>query len=745
MDEHGDIAPHGADDPPDLPAPARPPSLTAAGRMVRHRAKRRAAGLPAPAKPRTRAAKAARKASRKAHRRSPAGQASEARRRRTRRDERPFVAVDGEGAGTDALGRQHYMLLRAGDRELFTGKPLSTVECLGFLCDGPPGQLMVGFSFGYDVTMILRDLPSARRDYLLKDKPQGKGVARYTYWQGFGIEYLPRNYFRVCRSVRVRDPGGDPARDVERPVKGTARTVWETFGFFQQSFVSAIGAFECGTAAQRESIARNKARRGAVSRIGAAQRRYCALECELLSEMMGKFRLLCVGAGIRPRTWSGAGKLSAALHAQHGTITAARVAELVPAPVLAMASAAYYGGRFEITRVGAIPGPLYAYDIRSAYPAAMRALPCLEHGGWEPASGARLRSAGPDALWLAPVRFRHDDDPARTLCGLPVRQKSGRLFWPRRGGGVYWSPEIRAAARLGCHAAPGDGWLYARRCDCRPFDWVERLYDYRRGLPGLRGYPIKLAINGLYGKLAQRIGHPKWSNLIWAGLTTALARAQIMAAAAADPDAIAMIATDALFATRALSGLAVGTGLGAWERTEHADGLFVVMPGLYWAPRPPDGGGRKLRTRGTSASQFAAHTETFEAAWAAYAAADRAAFLQPGAPDPPVVEVAIELFTGIKIAQARGKPETAGRWTREPPRRFSFAWGAKRSAHAWEGGSVSAGNAGGHARLSPPWGSAGLWSVPHKGSPRVTEALDAGRAEFAEQPDHVDLSSPEWG
>jgi hypothetical protein len=31
----------------------------------------------------------------------------------------PFVGVDGEGGGTDELGRQNYLLLRAGDELLF--------------------------------------------------------------------------------------------------------------------------------------------------------------------------------------------------------------------------------------------------------------------------------------------------------------------------------------------------------------------------------------------------------------------------------------------------------------------------------------------------------------------------------------------------------------------------------------------------------------------------------------------------
>lgn len=72
---------------------------------------------------------------------------------------KPFTGCDGEGCGKDELGRQLYMLFRMGERELFTGHHLRTEELLNFICDHPANEILVGFAFGYDVTMILRDLP----------------------------------------------------------------------------------------------------------------------------------------------------------------------------------------------------------------------------------------------------------------------------------------------------------------------------------------------------------------------------------------------------------------------------------------------------------------------------------------------------------------------------------------------------------------------------------------------------------
>src|SRR4051812_13184711 len=58
---------------------------------------------------------------------------------------KPFIGCDGEGCGTDETGRQLYMLFRMGKRELFTGQHLRTEELLDFICDEPPGSLLVGF------------------------------------------------------------------------------------------------------------------------------------------------------------------------------------------------------------------------------------------------------------------------------------------------------------------------------------------------------------------------------------------------------------------------------------------------------------------------------------------------------------------------------------------------------------------------------------------------------------------------
>jgi len=647
-----------------------------------------------------------------------------ARRAKIMAAQKPFTGCDGEGCGVDNVGRQLYMLFRMGKRELFTGRPLSTCELLDFICDHSCNDILVGFSFGYDVTMILRDLSENQQRRLFQPKSFDEGKSPFVWYKDFDIDYLPRNYFRVAR-VRVRRwPDGTETRE---RIKGTTRTIYETFGFYQKSFLRAIKEFKIGAESERERIARNKMARSSFESIDQEVRDYCALECNYLAQLMEKLREYCYAAGIVPKSWNGAGKLASALHKLHGTMERQQIEMLVPKGVLEYASAAYYGGRFEITRTGKIEDKVYEYDIRSAYPDAMRSLPCLQHGTWEQARGKVLRNH--PGIFVASVSFRCDpiDGGLGQLGGLPVRSTKGNLYWPLHGAGIYWDCEIRSAERLGYKCIYKNGWIYKSSCSCRSFDWVEELYDYRRSIGSSGpGYPIKLAINSLYGKLAQRVGNPKYSNLIWAGLITALTRSKLnVAILLASPRTdIVMLATDGIYSLSPLD-LPVGERLGEFE-SAVMDGIFIVQPGLYWSPKKRDEA-RKSKSRGLSGSFFetVGMTENFEKVFAE-ANFDGENF--------PSVPVEVNNFVGLKIALSRGKPETAGRWNKET-RVISFDYRSKRAEHR---------NNGTHIVTSIKPGYAGLTSVAHK---QVVESggykpLDELRASLADQQDWIETSPP---
>jgi hypothetical protein len=655
------------------------------------------------------------------------------------REDRPFIGCDGEGCGKDEHGRQLYTLFRMGERELFRGGcHLGTAELLDFICEEPAGSILVGFAFGYDTTMILRDLSPGQQKRLFEPKTFGEGHSPFVWYKDFNIDYLPRQYLKVSR---VRTERGADGTEKRIPIKGSQRIIYETFGFFQKSFVKVIDEFDVGDEAGRISIAADKSRRADFSEIGERERQYCALECDYLAELMEKLRGYCHAAGIVPRTWSGAGKLAAALHALHETPKSAAVADCVPRDVLDLANMAYYGGRFEITRVGKIEEKVYEYDIRSAYPDAMRRLPCLEHGCWEAVGAKELqslsRSVGErterDNLFIAVCTFKSADKKHRgsagvgQLGGLPVRSKEGHLYWPAQGGGVYWSCEIASAERLGYAIKYKSGYQFKSNCDCKPFDWVDTLYEYRKSIGGSGpGYPIKLGINSLYGKLAQRKGNGSYNNMVWAGLITAMTRAKLNDAISLNPGRIVMVATDAVYSLDPLPALSCGERLGDWEATE-LDGLFIVQPGLYWCPAL-----RKRKSRGLSGRFFeeAGRTESFEVAWEQWREFENSKVLT----DFPTVSVPVPGFIGLKLAISRNKPLSAGTWVNDK-RDISFDYRNKRQGHDWDKNCIVTCIKAGHA---------GLVSLPHRDFLKAggQEPWELARLMLEEQPDFVDLGIP---
>jgi hypothetical protein len=315
--------------------------------------------------------------------------------------ERPFIAVDGEGGGTNEHGQQNYLLMCARGlddstrRSLFKdNRRLTTAECLEFILALPRDAELTGFGTGYDVTMILRDLPPEQLRHLLKGqlhidedgqaeyRPPGRALYSYTYWKAYAIMYVPKQFFQVAR-LRY-----DKKEHKQKVVEGTARCINEVLHSFQMPFAKVIEFWEVGDPETRAMIAHNKEKRSEFDVITPEIQRYCEEECRLLAEVMTLFRAACIEAGARsgisliPRNWRGAGGYNAAMHKSCGTPRKEQVRDSRPPEVEALANEAFYGGRFEISRTGLLPGPIFEYDIGSAYPAAMLQLPCPLHSQW---------------------------------------------------------------------------------------------------------------------------------------------------------------------------------------------------------------------------------------------------------------------------------------------------------------------------------------------------------------------------
>jgi hypothetical protein len=164
----------------------------------------------------------------------------------------PFLAVDGEGWGRDELGRQYYQLMiAANDRETYvldTGRPLRTHDCLEWLWSLPTDRVLVGFSFGYDTSMILRDLPFSQLAELHRREDRmdpETGTPRLVNWENWGLDVMPRKELTVI--------------DWSEPKRRTV--VHDVFSFFGEAYLEVVKTWNVATPEELEHIRAGKARR----------------------------------------------------------------------------------------------------------------------------------------------------------------------------------------------------------------------------------------------------------------------------------------------------------------------------------------------------------------------------------------------------------------------------------------------------------------------------------------------------
>lgn len=570
---------------------------------------------------------------------------------------KPFVGVDGEGGTLIEGSRQEYLLLRAGEQAVETGKPLTPWDCLAFLADLPPDVTYVSYFFDYDVTMIVRDLPELKVKRLLdREARRSQDENKFYHFPvdvkaragHFQIDYIPHKEFRVRR------------------FGGPWVVINDTGTFFQASFVKTLRAWLPGSP-DIEKIAEGKERRNAFGAMDTYEREYNLLEVRMLARLMENFRDVCTSLNIPVRTWQGPGNIASALFRKYNvprksakSVVGEHVRIHLDYPaVRQMGNDAYYGGRFEACKYGIIDVPVYQYDINSAYANTYRSLPCMVHGKWE------LVDSQPDeGIYFGKIAY--DDHLVNQNLGFfPIRTPHGTIQFTRTGVGVYTSPELELARKYAVHMEWMGGYRYVPQCGCDPFHWVPELYSQRKALgKDVRGRVLKIALASIYGKLAQSIGDPVYSNPVWASLITGTVRATLLEAALQVKRGrdVIMLATDGLFCEEPRD-LSIGSQLGQWDLTIHEPGMMVVQSGLYFLP------GTTPKTRGVPMVRLLEKKDEFYAAWKHYAAHGG---------DVPQIPVQLRTFTGIRMAHHRGKIELAGTWA-DTEKLVRVEWRTKRS------------------------------------------------------------------
>lgn len=489
---------------------------------------------------------------------------AEKRRANTKWGKRSIVAWDGEGCNLGS--NQLYVLLANSRGEAIVNRGgLTTVECLSFLtAHAKADDINVIFGGSYDANMWLADLPRTNLAEIWKT-----GKTRFAH---FYITYQWRKRFTVTNTQ----------------TNGSA-VIWDVLGFFQTKFVDTVRLW-LPEVDVTEMEAMKEARPTFDLRLLDEIIKYNAEECRLLVRVCENLFAAFDVAGIRLNRYDGAGAIAAALMRARGVQTHKGV---LPASVLDAARYSYAGGRIEAPRAGKHDGRIYRADINSAYPAAIRFLPCLApgHGRW-----VHTRPHEEDTFYVSHVRWSYRE--GQPFYPFFYRTDDGRILFPREGEGWCWNPELQAALNHKTeqdHVEVLECYAWRSSCNCKVFDWVQELYDQRyefkkileAGDPrGRAELPIKLGINSLYGKMAQQAGWessgkpPTFHCLPWAGFVTSYTRAKLYDTAMQVPGDVIAFATDAIISTAPLE-LEVSKQLGDWS-LEEFDGIVMVQPGVYF-------------------------------------------------------------------------------------------------------------------------------------------------------------------
>jgi hypothetical protein len=471
-----------------------------------------------------------------------------------------FIAFDGEGYNINE-NHEYVMLNSSENRNVENFAGLTTLECFDFILSHCGLGTGISFAFSYDVNMILKGVHPLVVSKLAKDDWT---VCNFKSRPGlyYRIEYIPKKIFTIYECKRVNEK-----EKVIRSFK-----IYDVFGFFQKSFVNALKDFGIGSAYIAELEEMKNTRSDFESTNFDSIREYCYTECRLLVDLMNYVNDKFKSVGIELAHFHGSGAVASKVLQNHKI---KNHINRYNGELNTAINTAYFGGRIQCLEVGTNYG-VHSYDVVSAYPSAMLDLPSI--ASVKPVKKLRFETGF--SLWFVSWDIDAEISP------FPVRDKNGRIWYPKRGSGWYWSPEVETALRIYGNAINVKYGYVWKTDNQKPFSFIQDLFELRKRLKEQKDDAqkcVKLALNSLYGKTAQGENNrgiiPPFQCYAYAGYITSKTRSNLLNLASQDFDAVISFATDGIVSKRPLDAN-IGENLGDWEYTKY-DSIFIIKPGFY--------------------------------------------------------------------------------------------------------------------------------------------------------------------
>jgi hypothetical protein len=304
--------------------------------------------------------------------------------------------------------------------------------------------------------------------------------------------------------------------------------------------------------------------------------KYCIKDAELTKRLADYFwGLIYKNLEFYPKSPMSKGKLSEEYFLHKCDVP---TINSISEKVVKTAYESFYGGHFEILKRGYFP-KVYCYDIHSAYPAEIAALPDFMKGKWEKVTEAC-----------------NEAHSGFYKCRIEVLEKNFSPFKQKIGGGAglniypngkfiqYLTKEEIVFYR---EQFPNStikidfGYEFYQKEDITPFkSEIERLYKWKQSEkdPDIK-YCVKIILNSLYGKFIQVSGDGnqtgKLFNPLYAAKITAGARIKILKLALQRPEDIISFSTDSVTCTEKLN-VTDNDEMGEFGLDFNGEGVFIM-------------------------------------------------------------------------------------------------------------------------------------------------------------------------
>ncbi|MCK9282159.1 MAG: hypothetical protein M0P71_16185 [Melioribacteraceae bacterium] len=484
----------------------------------------------------------------------------------TAQAKRPFLCFDGE------TENNIYTELGNSVNYIYDKKGLSTYDCLRFLYFEGKGSIKIIFAIHFDVQHWIKDLSDNDIIAFLDGE--------IILYRCFEIQYITKRFISISW-------------------KNKKVYIYDISSFFQTSLLKTIENMKIELTKNEKYILEKGKKLRAVNFKGMTKKemiKYNQTECIVTEKIADKLRNILIDTKLKygdktfnlyPSRFYGCGAVAKKIlkvlemekHKEREDLLSNKIKKFI--------YMSYYGGRAECFQIGTFNN-IYKYDINSAYPDVMRKLKLPVSYKIKKINKTCNQFNFIDGN-IYKLEYHFENLDTNLIGILPYRRKDGYVMFPKKARGYYYGIEAKYLNEMKKY---GNGYfkiievLEIVYSDTSIFQngFIEYIYKERRELKrkgDISNVAYKLAMNSLYGKMAQQTGNRQFTNILFASYITACTRAKILDALFSNNaiKQVIQISTDGIFIRKKLN-LPISGELGDWEEDYYKKAV-VLGSGLY--------------------------------------------------------------------------------------------------------------------------------------------------------------------